>query len=220
MAFSFPLALDQFWTSLPIASCSFIPSSTVMVTRTRGGEVMRAEIGSRLWTATVRLGLMTRAEAATVVPMLHLLRGGAGSFFAFDPLRAFPRGDFGGASLAQSSVVIRSIAANSRELTLSGLPPYYTLQRGDMLAFSYGSNPVRYGLHQVVTASVRAWSTGITPTIEVVPPLRSGASVNLAVSLVQPACKMVLDPDSYDPGSERSGGVVEGVSFSMQQSLR
>lgn len=220
MALTFPLSLAQFWNLLPIASGAFDLPALVARSRTRGGELLRAEVGSRLWTADVRLGPMTRSEAAAVLPMLKVLRGAPGSFMAVDPLRAFPRGDAGGAALGAAAVTIRALAANARELSLKGLPASYQLQRGDMLAFTYARDPVRYALHQIVTNSVKAASDGTTALFEVVPAIRSGAAPDIAVSLAQPACKMLIDPDGYEPGTERAGGLVEGVTFRIQQSLR
>ncbi|ARJ70084.1 hypothetical protein [Paracoccus contaminans] len=220
MALSFPLTHAQFWGLLPISSCIFDPREAVTSSRTRGGQTLRAERAARLWAAEVRLGPMIPAEAAAVLPLINLLRGGAGSFMASDPMRQAPRNDPAGTALGSAAPSISALSSNSRELALKGLPSGYMLQRGDLLAFSYGTSPIRYALHQIVNASVKANASGITPNIEVVPPIRPGAVVDAAVSLIQPACKMEIEPGSYQAGSLRSGGLVEGVSFSIQQTLR
>lgn len=220
MALTFPLTLAQFWSLLPIASCVFDLPETVASSRTRGGELLQAETGTRLWTAEVRLGEMTRAEAAQVLPLIHLLRGAGRSFMASDPLRAFPQADPAGTTLGTATVQIASLASNARDLTLKGLPSGYVLRRDDMLAFAYAASPTRFALHQVVSGSVTAASTGVTPTIEVVPPIRPGAAVDAAVTLKRPSLKAQIVPDSVQPGQVRSGGMVEGVSFRLQQTLR
>ena len=219
MAMTFPLTLNGFWNLLPIESCPFDLPEMVQVSRSRGGELMQAEIGTRLWSADVRLGWMLPDEAAEVMPLINLLRGGA-SFMACDPLRRRPRLDPTGSILGSAAVQINSLAANSRELTLKGLPAGYTLRRNDLLAFSYGTAPVRFALHQIVSASAVASAGGVTPMIEVVPPLRPGATVGAAVALTHPSCKVQMVPRSFQAGAQRAGGLIEGVSFQIMQTLR
>lgn len=220
MALTFPLSRGQFWDLLPIASCVFDLPENVTTSRTRGGQTLRAERGARLWAAEVRLGPMTRAEAADVLPLINLLRGSAGSFMASDPVRPGPRRDPAGAVLAGAQVKISALSSNSRELALKDLPPGYVLSRDDLLAFSYGAAPVRYALHQIVNATAKANASGVATGIEVVPPIRPGAAVDALVTLVRAGCKAEIVPGSFQPGSVRSGGVVEGVSFGVQQTLR
>ena len=220
MALSFPLTHAQFWELLPIASCVFDLDENVTTSRTRGGQTLRAERGARLWAAEVRLGPMIPAEAAAVLPLINLLRGGAGSCMASDPMRQAPRNDPAGTALGSAAPSISALSSNSRELALKGLPSGYTLQRGDLLAFSYGTSPVRYALHQIVNGTAKANASGAVTGVEVVPPIRPGAAVDAAVTLVRAACKAEIVPGSYQPGSVRSGGLVEGVSFRVQQTLR
>ena len=71
MAMTFPLTLNGFWNLLPIESCPFDLPEMVQVSRSRGGELMQAEIGTRLWSADVRLGWMLPDEAAEVMPLMQ-----------------------------------------------------------------------------------------------------------------------------------------------------
>ena len=81
-----------------------------------------------------------------------------------------------------------------------------------------GASPTRFALHELV-APVSADAAGLTGMVEVVPPIRPGAAVNSAVTLVAPACKAVVVSGSYQPGRQR-GSLVEGVSFQFIQTLR
>ena len=218
MAVQFPLSFAYFWDKLPIARCGFVLPDATTISRTRGGELLQAETGSRLWTAEVKLDLMLPAEADEVLPIINLLRGAGRTFLAGDPRRPFPRRDPTGSILGTATVQIASVSG--RDMTLKGLPAGYVLSRSDMLAFTYGTNPVRYALHQVVTPTTTAAGTGITPVFEVVPPLRTGATVDTTVLLKRPLCKAMIDPDSVQPGTARSGGLVEGVAFTLKQTLR
>lgn len=113
---------------------------------------------------------------------------------------------------------IRNISTDRRELRLQDLPPNYALSTGDYLSFTYGSDPTRYALHQVVfgnTADTRGRSTD---WIEVTPAIRPGAAVGAAVTLYKPRMKaIVTDVGSF--GSARSG-YNEGITFSFTQTLR
>ena len=86
-----------------------------------------------------------------------------------------------------------------------------------MLAFQYGSNPVRHALHRIVVGGT-ASSTGLSPLLEVVPNLRLGAVAGLTVSLVRPACKARLLPEPiYGSGRQ---ALSRGASFDFIQTLR
>lgn len=220
MALGFPLSRTAFFDQLPIKDCVLDLPETVTASRTRGGEVLRAEIGARLWTAEVRLGMMTRAEAVEVLPLINLLRGAGGSFMMADPLRLFPRFDPTGAALGAATPLLGSIASNRRDITLTGLPVGYVLARRDLLAFAYAASPTRWALHEVVNSRVVAGSSGVTTPFEVMPPIREGAAIGAAVTLVRPTCKAIIDPGSFEAGTVRAGGIHEGVSFRVRQTLR
>jgi tRNA pseudouridine(38-40) synthase len=84
---------------------------------------------------------------------------------------------------------------------LGGLPAGYTLRRGDMLHFDYGSGPTRRALHRIVEDAT-ANGSGSTPFFEVRPYLKTGTATGAVVTLIKPAAKMMLEPGSFDPGTE------------------
>jgi hypothetical protein len=150
--------------------------------------------------------------------MLDLLRRAGASFLCHDRARPWPRADWQGATLTGFNPVLHNVAANARELRLGGLPPGYALSRRDALAFSYGTNPVRFALHRLV-GPVVADGSGLTPLVEVVPNLRPGWTAGAAVQLVKPACKAIVVPKSFQPG-RRKARMTTGASFRWQQTLR
>jgi hypothetical protein len=85
-------------------------------------------------------------------------------------------------------------------LKLGGLPAGYSLRRGDMLHVDYGSGP-RRALHRIVEDAT-ANGAGITPFFEVRPYLKTGTTTGAVVTLIKPAAKMMLEPGSFDPGTE------------------
>ena len=83
MALSFPLSRAAFMDLLPVQRMTFDIPETLSQTRTRGGEILTADNGARLWQGEITLGQITRDELALVRPVLNLLRGAGSSFLAF-----------------------------------------------------------------------------------------------------------------------------------------
>jgi len=218
MAFSFPLTTAQFFQLLPVREISFDLPESVEHSETGAGEILTADLGTRLWKGEVSLDGMTPDEAATVLPLLDVLRRAGGSFMAYDLSRPGPRYDLTGTILGASVPKLHTVAANTREIRISGLPAAYQLRSHDYLAFSYGASPTRYALHRIATGAT-ADGTGLTPLIEVSPNLRPGWALNADVKLVRASCKAVLVPGSVQPG-RRKAALTSGAGFKFIQTLR
>jgi hypothetical protein len=91
-------------------------------------------------------------------------------------------------------VVIASINANRKALTLSGLPAGYVITMGDYLHVDYGT-PSRRALLQA-SEGATANGSGVTGEFEVRPHLRPGIATALAVTLKKPAAKVKIVPGS------------------------
>lgn len=218
MALAFPLPVADFWAGLKLSAATFALPDVLSHSRTRGGEVLVADQGARLWTGSVTFAPAQNANADAVMAQIEVLQAAGASFLAHRFPQIGPRNDPDGVTLGTSDPTIYSLAANARELRLTGLPSGYVLAPGDMMAFAYGTAPVLQALHRVVTGST-ADAGGLTGLIEVVPPLRPGAVTGASVSLLRPACKALLVPGSVSPGSY--GPLHKrGVSFSFIQTLR
>ena len=111
---------------------------------------------------------------------------------------------------------IATLDSNNREMTVKGLPAGYVISQGDLLGFTYGTSPIRYAFHRVVTGGI-ANGLGITPDIEVIPFIRPGAQVNAVLTLGDPVLKAKLTNAEY--GNSRSI-ISEGGSMSWTQTLR
>lgn len=216
MALGFPLTAASFMNLLPIQSAKFwLPESRTMES-TEGGDIFTADRGPRLWQAEFTLSQGQHDEIDDREARLAMLAQAGRSFFAYDPRRTGPKADPTGSILGASSPVIGA-ATTARDLQITGLPAGYQISRGDYIGFSYGSNPTRYALHRAVTAPV-ADGLGVA-TVEVTPNIRAGWAAGATVDLVQPVCKMILVPGSYNPGAG-AGVITAGASFRAQQTLR
>lgn len=218
MAYSFPLTRAQFMDLLPVQEMTFDLPEAMEVSETGAGEILTAELGTRLWSGEIRLGDMTPDEAAEALAMIDVLRQPGASFMVHDIARPFPRSDLSGAALAGAAPKLSAVHANNREIRISGLTPGYQLRRFDSLAFTYAANPLRYARHRIASPAM-ADASGLTGYFEVSPNLRPGWVTGTAVSLSRAACKAILVPKSVQPGRRRHT-LTTGASFRWVQTLR
>lgn len=218
MAITFPMSTAAFMSLLPIRSITFDLPEAVEISETGGGEILPALLGVRLWQGEIELGPMEPDEAASALSLIDVARGGGASFMMHDVSRPGPRNDLKGTILGAAAPTLAAVAANNREVQLAALPVGYVIRQYDYLAFSYGSNPTRFGLHRAA-ATVTAVAGGSTGWLEVVPNIRPGALVGAAVTLLKASCKAIIVPGSVQPG-RRTSRMTEGVAFKWRQTLR
>lgn len=217
MAFTFPLTTTQFMDVLPIRDMVFDLPEAMEVSETGGGEILTADLGTRLWRGKITLADMTSVEADEVMSRLDVLRRTGASFMAHDPRRPGPRLDMDGSLLGASTPTLDAVLPNRRDIRIAGLPPGYALRRHDYIAYSYGTNPVRHALHRL--AGQAAANGSGQATVEVSPAIRAGEVPGTAITLLKPACKAIIVPGSVQPGQHKATLTV-GVSFDWIQTLR
>lgn len=199
MTIVFPLARSAFADRLKIAAFRWQLEPFVESSGTGLGQVITNEIAPRRWRAEVELARLPHAEAAEVQALVDAI-GPSGSFYLHNPAQLGPREDPTDAGVAGHVVTINAMSDN-RALRLEGLPAGYRLRRGDMLHVDYGASPTRRALHRVVEDAT-ANLAGITGLFEVRPFLKAGTMTGLVVTLVRAAAKMMLEPASFDSGTE------------------
>jgi hypothetical protein len=216
MAQVYPISVSAFFEGLNVMRASFDLPANQMVTRSAGGDVMRAELGARLWRVQLELSSARHRDAEQIRAKLHLLRQPNASLLIRPKPCYAPAYDPTGSIIASSTVLLASVNANLRDITISGLPAAYAITAGDYLSFTYGTDPVRYGFHQAVS-SATANGSGVTGAFEVIPPIRPGYAIGATVRLLRPWMKAVLVE-----GSTGSAGraVTDGISLTLQQTLR
>lgn len=217
MALSFPLSLAEFFNRLRIASLELAPTDATVTSRTRGGEVLTAQVGNVLWQGIAQLTPHYRADADAVRALLQLMRRPGASFLATPAHRAGPIADPVGTILGAAAPKIDLIDANRRDVRIKDLPAGYVLSAGDYLSYTYGSSPTRYGFHQMVHGAT-ANGSGVASGLEVTPPIPAGVSATIGVTLVAPVFKAVL------AGAPGYGAIlpasVDGMQLSFVQTMR
>lgn len=215
MALQLPLSLADFFDMLKVKSAPFILTEQQEYSGLGTGEGLAHDLGPRLWQAPVESSAMTLAEAQAMLARIEALDGSINAFYAYNPSKAYPAADPDGSKLGAAAPTIHTIAANRKEMRLTGLPAGYVLTAGDMLAVDYG-NPSRRALIRIVTGAV-ASSGGLTPLFEVRPHLRPGITTTLAVMLRKPAMKAKIVPGSLSTAHDLM--VTGTLSFTMRQTL-
>lgn len=213
---SFPLTLDDFFDPLPVASCTMRPVRAVSLSETGDGEVITHQLGTRLWEGKITLGVDYHAAHAAIEARMSVLEEAGASLLVRDTRQYGPMLDPTGALLRAADVRIRSLNGNRRDLTLKDLFQGYEISQGNLLSFTYGTNPLRYALHRVVRGRI-ANASGDTGSIELTPFIRPGAAVDAQVRLVAPFCKAVIVSADY---GNSSATVSKDASFNWRKTLR
>lgn len=212
MAQSFPLALATLADKIRWREVSFQLDDNAIFTGLASGDVISHQMAPRKWRAVAKSGKYSLNEGRQIQAAVEFLDGSVERFQLFNPLAKYPQSDPTGSILGGSSVVIASLNVNNKELTLSGLPAGYVLTMGDMLSFGYGSSPTRRALHRIMN-TVTANGSGVTPSIEVRPHIRTGAATSAAVQIAKPYGLFVMEPESFKMSLDQD---LRSCSFSME----
>jgi hypothetical protein len=186
------------FAGLKIAEAAFSLSVPVRVNRLAGGEMIPASLGASLWQGTVTLVQgYHRTAAPNEAAIMRLQRPGV-TFLAYDSRFNGPDYDPTGSILGAATPTVHTITGTA--LRITGLPSGYTIRRGDLIGWTYGTSPVRYAVHRAWTPVSVASAGGLTPLIEVEPLIRPGTPVGAAVSLIRPRIRAQLLSPSYGAG--------------------
>jgi len=235
MALTFPLALPNLADLLPLESTPWNLAQYQEYSGLGTGEGLAHDLGPPLWEAECSTGPMYHDDAYAVQARLNALIGSVQTFMLHNPAKPGPRMDQNGTILAtgaggpsllldfinddafavasSSSPVIGSIAANRKEVTISGLPNGYVLSGGDFFQVNYGAG--RVALIQIVVSKTAVG--GVASMVEVTPHLRPGINAGSAITLIKPAAKVKLVPNTLR--LENIGGLHSRLRFTARQTL-
>lgn len=216
MPIEWPLPPSEFLDLLPIKNVSSRPGRAVTSTESGDGAVIYHQRGARLWQGSITLDIDAHDFWASVDATLSMLEEPSASFLFRDPRAQGPIADPRKLILGAASPVIAGLSEDAHHLKLSGLPSGYVLSRGDLLGFTYGTNPTRYAYHRIFTGGA-ANGAGVASDLVVVPKIRPGAQLGAAVTLGSPVLKARLKEAQY--GASRAK-VSDGGSFDWVQTLR
>lgn len=201
-------------SALLIGDVTFMPMWRQQFSRQAGGSPRVADLGPEVWTALIKTTVMMNDDAEAAAAYVDQMRGSLGTFYVWNPRRQYPRLDPDGSILGTSTVTIYALGGDNKSIRLTGLPAGYKISRGDFLSWDYGTSPVHRAFHRFV-ADGTADGSGILPSTEVAPHIRTGSSTTLAVSLKRPAAEMMIMPGTFDFPS--AGPLMSTLAFSAVQ---
>jgi hypothetical protein len=209
-----PLSLSAVYALLPIASVKWSIQRNDELSGAGSGDVWQAELADPLWTGDVTLGAGEHDELKQAAAAIRALNGAAQSFMMSDPLSPFPQADPTGSILGLAAVTTRAVNANRSLAQLGGLPAGYVLTIGDKLQITQGTM-IRF--HEV-SATIAANGAGQVD-VKVFPRLPLNLAIGAVITLKKPACPVIVQPGSHDPGTGRRT-ITEGAALRVLQKKR
>ena len=179
------------------------------------GRFWQAELATPLWIATIGLAASYYDSLKQQAALIRSLHGAQEPFLLCDPQSRFPQADPKGTILGSAAVTVGSVGADRQSITLKGLPAAYRLTLGDKIEVRFGD---RYAFLECVEVTAQANGSGVTPAFAVFPHVPVGVGANTPVSLINPACRVVIYPESHNPGTAQKM-VSEGAGFKVIQKL-
>lgn len=206
MALTFPLAVAQFWQTLSIESATLDDPENAEMSMTGGGDVLIRRLGPALWRGSVSTYDHLHDCGRKKRAIFDLARR-SGSSFLVTPWQY--SGPLNREGAAYPAVKLAAVSSNNRDVTFSGTT--FPLAPGDFVSWTYGSDPVRYAMHQIIRTVGAAY--------EVTPLVRPGWTADTPVALNAPVFKAVMLPGTGEYGASRR--VAAGnLSFDYIQTLR
>ncbi|MGD9476150.1 hypothetical protein [Shinella sp. G-2] len=209
-----PLTLSEIYDLLPISAVKWSIQRNDQIDGDGDGNLWQAELADPFWTGDVTLDKGEHGEMKQVAAAIRDLEGAKQSFLLCDPTSEYPQADPAGTILGASAVVIRAVHANRRIAMLGGLPAGYPLTRGDKMQITQG-NLIRF--HEI-SATMAANPAG-QMDVRVFPRLSLSLGAGATVTLIRPACPVIIQPGSHEPGTARRD-LTDGAAFRALQKRR
>jgi hypothetical protein len=215
MALAFPLSLPNLVDLLQIESVTWNLMHFQEYSGLGSGEGLTADLAPPLWEGDVATAAFYHRDVEKWRARFNTLDGATNSFMLYNPAARFPESDPQGSLLAGLNITVLTIGANRKELSLAGLPAGFVAPWGAYAQIT-GGNPSRVALVQFAESKT-ATVSGNTSAIECRPHLRPWIAAGMAVTLINPAAKVKLVPNSLRV--ETVGALMSRLRFTARQTL-
>lgn len=180
---------------------------------TGDGRVWQAELAPPLWTATITANVNYHDDVKRLAARIRGLTGSKEPFMLNDPLSRNPQFDKTGSISGTGNKTITAITNGGRTINLSGFSNAFQLKAGDKFQLSYGAS--KFSFHEV-SEDYTALSTGAFGNVNIFPAIPAGVTTGQIAQFYNPACQMIIFPDSFNPGTA-SGLFTTGLTFKAIQ---
>jgi hypothetical protein len=215
MAITFPVSLPNLVDLLKIESVSWNLVYQQEYSGLGSGEGLSHDLGPPLWEADVTCAQFPHADVEKWRARFLGLDGSNQSFMLYNPAAKHPETDENGTALAGKNLTVLSVGANRKEFAIAGLPAGFEVPWGAYAQIEAGS-PTRVALVQFLESKT-ATGLGNTSAIECRPHLRPWVAAGAVVTLLKPAAKVKLVPNSLRV--ETTGALHSRLRFAARQTL-
>lgn len=209
-----PLALSVIFDRLPIATVEWNLQRNDSFSGLGSGDVWTAEEADPLWAGDITLGRGLHDELKQAAALIRSLGGARQSFMLCDPTSLFPQADPTGATIAGSNVTVRALGADRNIGRLQGLPLNYRLTVGDKVQLTQGTLRTFHEVSETIDANGAGQID-----VKLHPWLPLSLAIGAVITLVRPACPVIVAPNSHKAGVSRRS-VTEGASLRVLQKRR
>ncbi|PRD45335.1 hypothetical protein C5748_03830 [Phyllobacterium phragmitis] len=210
------LPLSAVYDRLPIMTCNFSIQRNDETDEIGSGDFWQAELSKPRWAADVTLARGRHQELKEAAARIRMLDGARQSFLMCDPTSLYPYADPRGTIFGASTVSIREIGPDRVTARMQGFPAGYVLTIGDKLQVTY-SNGQQHAYVEVDASAVASAAGNLD--VAIFPRLSVLIAANDPVTIIRPACPVVVMPNSHNPGTARRA-ITEGAAFKVTQKVR
>jgi hypothetical protein len=211
MSLSFPLSPAAFADLLDVGEVVFNLGWSQEMSLAGGGEQLAADRAPARWMAEITTVPLRHTAGNGVLALINVLAGGINTFYLYPPAGRYPQQDPTGATFGAATPVVGTIT-DRFNVAFTGFPNGYALKRGDFFQIIFGSTRRYLGqFAEDKTAS----GAGAVAAVRVTPALPATVATSDAVTVLKPAAKFKLVPNSARPSLV--GLNFQQISFSAEQ---
>lgn len=211
MTLANPLALASFADLLQLTDVKFYPLWQQESSGSGSGETLYADRGPMLWQADATTGDLPHAEAEAIMALINSRAGGLKSLLLYNHKVPFPSTDPDGTIFGLATPVVGAIT-DRFHVAFTGFPAGYVVPLGTYFQVLFDTS--RYYLGQFVEART-ASGAGAIASVEVAPALPTSIIGGEPVTVIKPAAKFKIVPNSAYPSV--TGALHSIVTFSAKQ---
>jgi hypothetical protein len=211
MSLTFPLSAAAFADLLRIEDVVFSLGVHQEASGVGAGEPIYADLSPARWTAQITTVPLTHVAANGILALINALAGGLNSFYLYPPTGKYPQQDPTGSGFGAATPLVGTIT-DRFNVAFTAFPNNYVLKRGDFLQITYATS--RRYLGQFAEDKT-ANGSGALAAVRVTPALPASVATSDAVTVIKPAGKFKLVPNSAAPSLVTRNHT--RISFSAEQ---
>lgn len=211
MSLANPLGFAAFFDLLRVADVKFALGWHQEMSGTGGGDDLYADLAPARWQADITTVPMTFAEAEGIMARINSRAGGLKTVLLSNNKLLYPSSDPDGSIFGAATPVVGTITDRSH-IAFTSFPNDYVIPLGTFFQVIFDTS--RYYLGQFAEAKT-ADGSGAVSAVEITPPLPASVAPGDAVTVIKPAGKFRITPNSAYPSTIST--VHETITFSAQQ---